>query len=157
VIVVADTSPILNLERIGSLDLLPALYGQVVIPESVQRELSPSQAVEFASLAWLKIMRASNRTLVEDLRLQVDAGEAEAIALAGELQADLLLIDERGGRTLASARGIPITGLAGVLLEAKRADLIREVKPILDELITVARFRISKDLYQRVLDLADEI
>ena len=155
-IVVADTSPILNLERVGRLSLLQALYGQVVIPEAVFVELSVPGTLDFSEVDWLRVVHASNQDLVGDLMKDVDPGEAEAIAIATELGADLLLIDERRARALASARGLTITGLAGVLISAKHAKLLHEVRPVLDDLVALARFRISTELYFKVLSLAGE-
>ena len=90
--------------------------------------------------------------MLEDL----DLGEAEAIALAKELHAEWLLIDETKGRTIAKNAGLQIIGLLGVLLAAKEKGLITEVKLYLEKLITKAKFRISPELYTRVLQLANE-
>ncbi|MCT7983462.1 DUF3368 domain-containing protein [Laspinema sp. A4] len=81
----------------------------------------------------------------------LDPGEAEAIALARELNADRLLIDERKGRAVASRLGIKLTGVLGILIVAKRRELITEIKPLIDELIDISRFRVGDELYARVL------
>jgi predicted nucleic acid-binding protein len=155
-IVVSDTSPVLNLARIGRLDLLPLLYHQVLIPPAVHDELTRSQGdllpvIELASQAWLTVATANDQKRVQELRDHLDAGEAEAIVLAIERRADLLLVDERRGRSTAKAAGLNITGLLGVLASAKQIGLIDSVKPVLDELIGIARFWIGPDLYAEVL------
>lgn len=155
-IVVSDTSPILNLARIGRIDRLASLYKQVAIPPAVRRELlaggqdlpvSPDEA----SLPWLITINPVDELWVRALQADLDPGEAEAIVLAWELQSDILLIDERRGRKIAAACNVRITGLLGVLAEAKRAGLIERVKPVLDELIGHARFWIGSELYDSVL------
>lgn len=95
--------------------------------------------------------------LVEALQQELDDGEAEAIALALELKADRLLIDERLGRSVAQRYGIKITGLLGVLISAKMNGLLSAVKPILDNLIEQAGFRVSRDLYVRTLQDVNEM
>ena len=155
-IVVSDTSPVLNLARIGRLELLPLLYHQVLIPSTVYEELTTSTkdlppAIDLASLPWLIVATAKDQKRVQELREDLDPGEAEAIVLAIERHADLLLVDERRGRRTATAAGLRVTGLLGVVARAKRAGLIDLVKPVLDELIQVARFWIGPDLYAEVL------
>jgi uncharacterized protein len=155
-IVVSDTSPILNLARIGRLELLPLLYKQILIPSAVFEELSASRrdlppAIDLASEPWLVVASANDQQRVQELRENLDPGEAEAIMLAIERRADLLLVDERRARRTATAAGLTVTGLLGVVAKAKRAGVIELVKPVLDELIQIARFWIGPDLYAEVL------
>jgi uncharacterized protein len=155
-IVISDTSPILNFARIGRLQLLPRLYGQVLIPSAVFDELTASKqdlppAIDLASAPWLIVASAKDRARVQDLREYLDPGEAEAIVLAVERRAGLLLMDERRGRRTATAAGLTVTGLLGVVVRAKRAGLIDLGKPVVDELIEIARFWIGPDLYAEVL------
>ena len=158
-IVVSDASPITNLAAIGQLDLLRQIYHQAIIPEAVFRELTaeggqhPGAIVQ--QLDWIQTRTVSNRAVVIALQVEVDLGEAEAIALAQELAADFLLIDEHLGRVIAARLGIRILGLLGVLIEGKRRGLIREIKPLADALMNRG-FRIGKDLYERVLQAAGE-
>lgn len=105
-IIVSDTSPINNLAAIGQLALLRQLYGTVIIPEAVFRELTEPEfpvagATEVQTFDWIQTRQVNSRAVVEALRNELDIGEAEAIALALELEADQILIDEsRGERSL---------------------------------------------------------
>ena len=155
-IVISDTSPILNLARIGRLQLLPQLYGSVLIPSAVFEELTASKrdllpAVDVSSEPWLIVASANDQARVRELREHLDPGEAEAIVLAIEKRADLLLVDERRGRRTAVAAGLTVTGLLGVVARAKRAGLIDRGKPVVDDLIEIARFWIGPELYTEVL------
>ena len=91
-----------------------------------------------------------NHVVVHALQSELDAGEAEAIALAVELQAELLLVDERRARVVATRLGLNVVGVLGVLVEAKHKSLIPHLKPILGDLITRAGFRVSPQLYEQV-------
>ena len=162
-IVISDTSAITNLAAIHSLKLLPQLYNQITIPEAVYRELvdidPPVPGTrEVQGAAWVKVTAVVNRARVEHLlnEVRLDSGEAEAIALAIELKADLLLIDERRGRATADRLGIKITGLLGILVEAKQKNLIPAVKPVMDALIATSEFRVSSALYNQILNIVNE-
>jgi predicted nucleic acid-binding protein len=160
-IVVSDTSPVLNLALIGRLDLLQLLYHQVLIPTAVYRELTISKmdlppAIDLATMPWLIVAAAKDQDRVQELREELDPGEAEAIVLAIERRAGLLLVDERRGRRTATAAGLTVTGLLGVVARAKQTGLINLAKPVLDELIHVARFWIGPELYAEALAALDE-
>lgn len=162
-IVISDTSAITNLAAIQHLQLLPQLYERVIIPEAVYHELTDivppvPGTLEVQSASWLEVRQVVNREIVGHLldEVRLDPGESEAIALALELSADLLLIDERRGRAEADRLGLRITGLLGILIEAKHQNLIVAVKPLIDALITTSEFRISATLYNRILEMADE-
>ena len=124
-IVVSDTSPVLNLARIGRLSLLPSLFRQVLIPSAVYEELAASKkdldlALDLSSEPWLLVATARDRRRVQELREDLDPGEAEAIVLAIERGADLLLVDERRGRRSATAADLTVTGLLGVVPRARQ-------------------------------------
>jgi len=155
-IVVSDTSPILNLARIGRFELLASLYKQVIIPTAVYAELTATKrglpaAIDLVSTPWLTVAAPKDHDRVRELCADLDPGEAEAIVLATEFHADLLLVDERRGRRIAAALGLTVTGLLGVLADAKKAGFIERAKPVLDELVLKARFWIGPDLYREVL------
>ena len=120
-IVVSDTSPLTALLTVGEARLLPELFAEVVIPEAVRDELLRTHAL---LPAWVRVEPVKNVAEAARLGRLVDTGEAEAIALARELHADRLLIDERRGRKLAAQEGVAVIGLLGVILLARRNGLI---------------------------------
>lgn len=106
---------------------------------------------------WVSRSTVKNQDLVTTLRQDLDRGEAESIALGLELNADLILLDEKEGRRMAKRLGLKRIGVAGILLEAKIAGLIENVRPHLDALRQQAGFYLSEDLYQFILNFAHEI
>ena len=120
-IVIADTSAISNLLSIGHERILYELFGEVLVPPAVERELLEwHQELP----AFVSVLSPGNSVVIVSLSSALDPGETEAIALAEKMGADLLLIDERKGRTEAIRRGLKTTGLLGVLLEAKKSRTI---------------------------------
>jgi uncharacterized protein len=164
VIIVSDTSPITNLAAINQLDLLQKLYTGIVIPTAVYNEMVRAGkivpgAVEVQTLPWIQkqsVVDSQRVILIQETQENIDLGEAEAIVLALELKADLLLMDERRGRIVATSYGLQITGLLGVLLQAKRKMLIPAVKILMNQLIEQADFRVSDQLYTTILQAAGE-
>jgi predicted nucleic acid-binding protein len=154
--IVSNASPLINLARIGKLDLFHKLYSELIVPEAVWQEVVVEGAGypgadEVKTAPWIKVRAVNNKPLVQVLRQDLDAGEAEAIALALEVGAELLLMDEHLGRETARHLGLRYMGLIGVLIEAKHKGLIHAVKPYLDALRDIAGFRVSDALYRRVL------
>jgi len=105
---------------------------------------------------WIQVRTATDSGLLRLLLLQLHRGEAEAIALATDLKADFVLIDEQEGRQLASKTGLAVTGVLGVLLRAKRAGEIPAVKPEVELLRSKAHFFVSAALEKRILAAAGE-
>ena len=160
-IVVSDTSPLCNLAIVEHLWLLRELYTTVVIPSVVANELADASELsiqDILNLEWVQVRQLTNISLAESLQRNqgLDPGEANAIALAIELKADDLLIDERLGRREALQLGLPIIGILGILVVAKQRGLIQLVQPVLNALITQAGFRVSSHLYSQILRLAGE-
>jgi len=159
--IVSNTSPITNLAGIGQLELLHQLYGSITIPQAVYNEManigrSVPGALEVQTLAWITVQPVTDSKQVEALRAVLDPGETEAIVLALELNAELLIIDEKPGRAIARQNNIPIIGVLGVLLEAKQQGSIAAVRPLVDRLINELAFRVSSQLYEVVLQSAGE-
>jgi predicted nucleic acid-binding protein len=159
-IVISDTSCIGYLIIIDKLFLLHKNFTEIIIPSSVHKEilqLSGKQNLSnYLNSTWVSIREIKNHQLYKDLLKQVDEGESEAIVLSKEINADLLLIDERKGTALARSMGINTIGLLGVLLLSKKKNLISNVKSFLDELIANTTFRIDKKVYNNVLKEANE-
>jgi predicted nucleic acid-binding protein len=148
-LVVADASPLVGLAKIGHADILPVLYGAVVIPTQVAAELtSPKRPPEVrafmaSALPWLSVRTPSRLEPIADL----DPGELAAISLAKELSADVLLIDEAKGRAAAIALHIPTARTAAVLFDAANAGVLMDLKSAFDKL-RATNFRVPA----RVLD-----
>jgi hypothetical protein len=156
--VVSNSTPLIALAKIQKLDLLKHFFGTVSIPQEVYDEVVTRGgplygADEVSRASWIRVVSVENRTAVDALSLTLDRGEAEAIALAREIDA-LLIIDDRDGRDAAKSLGIPITGTIGILLLAAEEKTI-SFKDELDALVA-AGFRLSEREYRRILDLAGE-
>jgi hypothetical protein len=144
VTVVADASPLIALAQVGHLPLLERLFGEVVAPPAVVREVGLSLP------GFIRERKLSQPIPAAVLRASLDPGESEAISLALELGADRVILDERAARRLALSLGLAIVGVLGILLASKQNGLIPAVRPILDALVT-NRFRITPDLYEWLL------
>lgn len=160
--IVSDTSPITNLAAIAQLNLLQQIYGAIVIPQAVYDELTKvgdpvPGTLEVQTLSWISVHSVHNQEQVTKFWQTIDLGEAEAIALALELEADRLLIDDAAGRAIALGVGLKITGVLGVLLIAKQRGFISAVQPLMDEVMERAGFRVGDLLYQSVLRTAGEV
>lgn len=151
--VIADTSPLHYLVLIGHVQLLPALYGSLLIPPAVWRELQhPSTPIlvrEWIAQppAWLNTL--APQTASDPRLADLDDGEREALALALEQAADLVLIDERDGREVAQACGLRIAGTLRVLTEAARQSLVE--LPDAFRRLQSTRFRVSSELLDTLL------
>jgi predicted nucleic acid-binding protein len=154
VIVVSDTSAITSLLVIRRVDLLQKLFHQVLIPSAVAAELHQTHP---RLPGFIREVAVDNLADVTQFLGEVDRGEAEAIALAKQVRADALLIDEKVGRRLALRVGLKVVGLLGVLTEAKRNGLIPALAPVMQELEGDAGFYISPELRQKILKTAGEV
>lgn len=161
--VISNTSPILNLAIIDHLHLLKQQFDEVLIPSEVVAELKLDSdylgvgPVQDALRAqWLQVVELTNQKLAHALKLELDQGEAAAIALALELDHEQILLDERDGRAKAKALGLQPIGILGVLLRAKFESQIPSVETVMDRLRQDAGFFISANLYDAILIEAGE-
>ncbi len=147
--IVSDTSCLVILEKIGELELLHAVFGEIIVTEEVAREY------RLQLPDWVSTQNPVNKNYQQILEASVDKGEASVIALAVEMKECLLVIDDLKGRNLADALGIKVTGTFGVIIEAKLLGIISSVRPILAK-IKQTDFRLSDDLERKVLLKAQE-
>ena len=151
-IVVSDTSPLVALWKLGLLGILPILYGTVVIPSAVEAELrapghsESADAIFEASAGWLAVRSPASIREFAGL----DPGETSAIALAKELRADALIMDERAGRIVSEREGIPTVGTIGVLELAAQNDLL-DLADAFERLKSIG-FHVAHDLLDSRLD-----
>jgi predicted nucleic acid-binding protein len=140
---VSNSSPLIALLRIQRLDLVPAILESVLIPPAVAREIRPS----IPDLPdWLRVRALSGAPSLLGSRGRLGDGEWEAIALASEVGAAAILIDDRPARRLAEMAGLSVIGTLGLLLEAKKVGLIRTIRPELDKLLETSFF-LGEQLY----------
>ncbi len=132
--IISNTSPLIVLKKSEAVFILDDLLDSVSIPKSVQKELLKKEKELFSSLEVLRLVEPSDENLVKSLKLSVDEGEAEAIALALEFNLPLL-IDDRKGRRIAEKLGLKFIGSLGLLKIAKEREIIDEVKPFIQKFL----------------------
>ncbi|MEM1320831.1 MAG: DUF3368 domain-containing protein [Bacteroidota bacterium] len=157
-IVISDTSVITYLIQLDLILILKEIFDDVIIPNAVREELEKiaNQKELLKSYDWIKTVSIKDVAFYNTLKEKLDKGEAEAIVLSLELKADLLLIDEKKGRKIATEYGIMITGLLGILIDAKKYGSIESVKTIICNLFDNIGFLISPNLYKHILSLVNE-
>ncbi|HWF20211.1 MAG TPA: DUF3368 domain-containing protein [Verrucomicrobiae bacterium] len=133
--------------------MLRELHKRILIPPAVGRELASSHQL---IPAFVETCEVSNRQMVAQLEAELDLGEAEAIVLAKEKHADLLLIDEKRGRQIAVREGIRISELMALLVEAKHQKFLVSVRDTVVQLETKAGFRVSEAVKLAVFHAANE-
>ncbi|MFP4672819.1 MAG: DUF3368 domain-containing protein [Desulfohalobiaceae bacterium] len=154
-VVVSNSSPIIHLAKIGKLELLEALYGQVLIPSEVYSECTYTSFYQkeiyyISNAPWISIVQIENTKLFKLLYPEIDAGEAEALVLSLEVNADLVILDDMEARIKARTLELTVTGTLGVLLKAQKLGLLNSLE---DEIKKLEKnsFRMSLDLKNRLL------
>lgn len=159
-IVVSDATAIIALSQVNCLGLLQHLFQKIIIPRAVYDEVVTRGrtlvSLDVRTSSWISVEDVQNRAVVQKLRAKIDLGESEAIALALEKHASVLVIDEKKGRTIARGLGQNIIGVLGILVRAKTKGLIPAVEPLLDRLVLTG-FQVSDALRAWVLQEAGEL
>jgi len=160
---VSNSSPLIHLSLIGRISLLQR-FSEVVIPPAVWQEVveqggdrpGVTEIREARESGWLRVVEPSNRDLVRLLKQELHPGEAESIVLAIEVRPDVLLLDEAEARRVAGLYDLPVTGIIGLLIQAKREGLVASLAEEMDRLREQGSFRIHDALYRRVLEMEKE-
>ena len=150
--VISNTTPLIAFARIRELSLLQKIVGHILIPDAVWREVTEAGSrlgsEEIRNASWVEVRPV--RTIPSEIIPLLDPGEAEAIALAEEITASELLLDERAARAIATARGLNIIGTAGLLARAKQRGLITFVRPFLERM-QIQGIRYSRQFVEEFL------
>ena len=159
--VVSNAGPLIALSSIRQLDVLRRLFGSIVIPDAVYREVvlngqgRPGQN-EVEQAAWITIEHVTSSGISNLMLDKLDAGERESIALAYDLKADYILLDERLARRRANLLGLTVIGTLGILLMAHKDQHIHDIATLLSELEQNA-FRMNTEVKAHILRKAGEL
>lgn len=162
---ISNSSVLIALSSIGQLSILTQRFpSKILIPQAVWYEVvetgaGRAGATEVAAglNVWLTVQEVENKTLISVLQQDLDQGEAEAIALFFEQPSEALLLDEKKARQVARRMNLPILGTLGLLIWAKRQGVIVSLQEQLDALRTVAKFRLSQEVYNEALRQVEEL
>ena len=155
--IISNTSPLINFAMIDQLPLLHELFGQLTIPSAVERELAqkyqryPDVLAKVQQSGIVDVLEVKQTQLRDVLLLDLDGGEADALILAIEHRATLIILDEVAGRSIAEAQQLLYTGSIGCLVEAKHRGLIAAIHPHMDAMRQQAGFWLRDSVYERVL------
>lgn len=160
--VVADASVLIGLSSIGRLALLQERFPEgVLVPPAVWREVVEQGGErpgvrEVAEAGWITVREVTAQEIVQLLRMELEAGEAEAIALAHESGAEVVMLDERDARQAAKQLGLRVLGTIGILIWGRRVGKLISLREAMDALQHRAKFRISRTLFERALSEVGE-
>lgn len=156
--IVSNTTPLISLLKIEKLTILKELYSKIIIPQEVYNELENGKHKDYytdlTKLDWIEIKSIKDGKSLSYF-LDLDKGEAETIILANEMEADLVIMDERLGRFHAKHANLKTTGTLGVLLKAKEKGIIKTINPLLVDLKEKGIW-LNDGLIEKVLKLANE-
>ncbi len=159
-IVASDSGPLIHLSMGGQVDLIPRLFGEVLVPRTVYREVVEDGAglpgsEELRRATWARVVDVDPASIERFAREHLDPGETAALALAVQRSAQRLLVDDRQAREVAGRHGIPVMGTLGILLVALRVGAIQRIAPVLEQMKRQG-FWLSPTLELDILRRADE-
>jgi len=156
---ICDTSPIQYLHQLDLLQILPTFGGRVLVPPAVVDELTVGRSIgvnvpDVEALDWVMVQRPISEIALP-LVAHLGPGETEVLMLALEMREAVAVLDDALARQMAETLGLHFTGTLGLLLDARKAGLVAEVRPLLDKL-NALQFRLAPHTYAAVLRLAGE-
>lgn len=159
-IAVFNSSPLINLAKADKLDLYPSMFKKCYIPEAVYKELITEgknkigldEIEKLITDKIIEVKKIKDKHLAKALQTELDYGESEAIALAIETKACVLIIDETEGRRFAELYHLRKTGFIGILLDAYRNNLIDNIEIPLNIAISKG-FWINKKLLKQIIEI----
>jgi predicted nucleic acid-binding protein len=159
--VVCDASTLIALAQIGQLEILARTDARVMIPREVYEEVvvrgvGKPGATEVREASWIETSEVTDHSMVARFRAVLHAGESEAIVLAKEIDADLIILDDGEARDTARSEGLSVVGLLAFLVMAKERRTIEQVRLLLDALKQQGFF-MSDELYHHILQRAGEL
>lgn len=152
--IVCDSSAIIALERINYLWLLESLSEDIIIPYAVNKEIRSKKGINLPMC--IRVEEARDRLYIRRNRKYLHLGEVEAIALAKDIKADLIILDDKKARKFAEKEGLKVAGLPVLLIRAKKKGIIEKVKPVIDDLRRHSFF-MGEDIYVEILKLSGEL
>lgn len=156
-IVVSDASPLIALSSVDRIDLLQLLFDMVIIPVAVHDEVISEASKTIGKLpSFIRVEPVAAEFPVRFLKMNLHAGESEAIALALERSIPGIILDDKHARVIAADLGLKVIGTLGLLILAKRKGFLTEVRPIITQIIERVNFRIAPSVLNRALSLIDE-
>ncbi len=155
-IVVSDSGPLIHLSRVNRLDILQVFFKEIYIPEAVYQELTSIEedlpgSSEIKTFDWIKNKSVDKNTAKQILMEYLDEGESEAILLAKDLDADLLLIDDLAGRRTATTHGLKVMGTLGILDKASEENMIQNLEKVVTELRKKG-FWMDDELFEKIVN-----
>lgn len=160
---VSNSSVLIALSTIGQLSLLLQRFSEgIIIPTAVWQEVvetggGRSGSQEVSSVSWIEVCEVKNQEMISILSMELDRGEAEAIALASEQQINTILLDEKSARRVARRLNLGVLGTVGILIWAKKIGLVINLQEQLDALQSQGKFRLSHLVYEEALKSAGEV
>ena len=158
--IICNATPLINFASISCLDILKSLFTEIVIPQAVYSDTVESgfpnseTILKEIEAGWLNVKLVEE--MPESIPLALDAGEREAIALALSEQKPRVILDKKRDKKVAQELGLNVIGTLGILILAKRNRIISQVKPLLDAMMTKAKYWVNESLYHSVLQAVSE-